>query len=124
VEQIRARAAAAGRDVGVLADLQGPKIRIERFRRRAGRARRRGRSSSTPRWQPTRATIERGRHHLQGPAGGREPGDILLLNDGRISLTVDRVDGPRIHCRRLSPAASCRTARASTARAAACRRRH
>ncbi|MCU7968673.1 MAG: pyruvate kinase, partial [gamma proteobacterium symbiont of Bathyaustriella thionipta] len=31
-EKLRSRARAFGRQVGVLADLQGPKIRIERFR--------------------------------------------------------------------------------------------
>jgi pyruvate kinase len=32
VEKVRNRARAHGRQVGVLADLQGPKIRIERFK--------------------------------------------------------------------------------------------
>ena len=45
-------------------------------------------------------------------------GDVLLLDDGRIELDVERVDGTRDPLPRASTAASCRTTRASTARAA------
>jgi pyruvate kinase len=46
-------------------------------------------------------------------------GDILLLDDGRLKLEVTGVRGHEIPHRASSSAASCRTTRASTARAAA-----
>ena len=49
-------------------------------------------------------------------------GDTLLLNDGQIVLDVTGVSGPRIDYARRRSAASCPTTRASTSRAAACRR--
>ncbi len=98
VEHVRARAAALKRDVGVLADLQGPKIRIERFR-------------DGP------VELVEGRSFILDASLGSDEGsidavgitykdlpndvvadDVLLLNDGLIALTVDKVEGSRIHC--------------------------
>ncbi len=102
VEQVRARAAALGRDVGVLADLQGPKIRVEKFK---------DGSVELVDGQPfvldaslaadagTLASV--GITYKDLPRDVK-PGDILLLNDGLIALSVDSVDGPRIHCLVLS----------------------
>jgi pyruvate kinase len=93
-EEVRRIAARLGRPIGILADLQGPKIRIGRF--------------------------EQGGIHLdagdslildaQCELGSRErvgldyrnlpedvcPGDVLLLDDGRIVLEVQDIQGPEI----------------------------
>jgi len=84
----------AGRAVGVLVDLQGPKIRIGRFRENrivlaAGEK------------FVLDAECEVGDQHRVGldyrnlPRDVR-PGDTLLLDDGRIVLGVSSVKGPRI----------------------------
>ena len=99
IEIARAAAASADRYVGVLGDLQGPKIRIERFA--AGRT-----------------TLSEGETFLLDvsldPADGSaravgvaykdlprdvHAGDVLLLDDGQVVLEVEKVDGPRIHTR-------------------------
>jgi pyruvate kinase len=92
---VRQLATDAGRSVGVLADLQGPKIRIGKFR-------------------DGRISLQSGDHfvldaecslgdqdrvgldykELPGDVGH---GDLLLLDDGRIELEVERVEGPQIH---------------------------
>ncbi len=92
----REAAAAAGRPLAFMFDLQGPKIRIERFRDGA-------------------VTLVEGQRfvldaELPGDAGNQDqvgitykalprdvrPGDCLLLADGLIRLEVEKVDGPRI----------------------------
>jgi pyruvate kinase len=98
-EQVRNRARAHGRQVGVLADLQGPKIRIDCFR-------------SGPIELVEGATfildavcaVDAGTLERVGIAYKELPqdvkrGDILLLDDGRIVLWVDEVQGVEIHCK-------------------------
>jgi len=87
-----------GRHVGILGDLQGPKIRINRFRDGA-------------------ITLVDGQTFVldtaMDPDGGTEnavgvayedlvddvsSGDVLLLDDGQIVLQVDAVGGTRINC--------------------------
>jgi len=91
---VRSLAHKAGRAVGVLVDLQGPKIRIGRFREdrivlAAGEK------------FVLDAECELGDQHCVGldyknlPRDVR-PGDTLLLDDGRIVLGVSSVKGPRI----------------------------
>ncbi len=96
VEMVRELARKAGRSVGVLVDLQGPKIRIGRF-------------------EHDRIMLTTGDKFMLdaecklGNAGrvGLDyqnlpqdvaPGDTLLLDDGRIVLAVTQVKGPRIYC--------------------------
>ncbi len=99
VERIRNRTRAHGRQVGVLADLQGPKIRIERF-------------------TGGKVILEEGdtfvldnNHDMK--AGNKERvglsykqlpqdvkrGDTLLLDDGRIVLWVNEVTASEVNCR-------------------------
>jgi len=96
---VRNRARAHGHQVGVLADLQGPKIRIERFREG---------------W----ATLVEGAHFILDAALAADAGDIervgitykelpddvgrgdtLLLDDGMLVLWVEEVAGSEVHCR-------------------------
>ncbi len=96
VDLVRELARKAGRSVGVLVDLQGPKIRIGRF-------------------EHDRIMLTTGDKFMLdaecklGNAGrvgldyqnlpqDVSPGDTLLLDDGRIVLAVTQVKGPRIYC--------------------------
>ncbi len=98
-ETVRNRARAHGHQVGVLADLQGPKIRIERFREGG-------------------VILEQDDHFILDAALGRDEGskervgvtykqlpmdvsrgDTLLLDDGMLVLWVEEVQGMEVHCR-------------------------
>ncbi len=98
VDQIRRRALAVDREVGVLIDLQGPKIRIGRFR------------DSPITLAPgdiftidASCPLEGGDQERVGTTYPQliqdvAPGDTLLLDDGAVELLVDSVDGPAIRC--------------------------
>ncbi len=97
-EAVRNRAVAYGRQVGVLVDLQGPKIRIDRFR--DGKV----------------ILVEGAKFVLDASCGVNDGdqervgltykdlpsdvnrGDTLLLDDGRIVLWVEQVAGVQIIC--------------------------
>jgi pyruvate kinase len=96
-ESVRAAAAKHGRIVGILGDLQGPKIRVGKFENDkillvAGEA------------FILDAACKLGNQERVGldykdlPKDVR-PGDILLLDDGRLKLVVDAVRGTEIHTR-------------------------
>ncbi len=98
VQAVREAAARVGKDVGVLGDLQGPKIRIEKFR-----------DGPVELEEGSSFTLDASLAEDAGTAGAVgvtykalpddvAAGDILLLNDGAITLAVDRVDGPRVEC--------------------------
>ncbi|WP_372964585.1 pyruvate kinase [Marinobacter sp.] len=91
-QRVRETAAAQGRFVAILADLQGPKLRIARFTN-------------------NKVTLERGQTFVLDAAMDKEagneervgidyeelindvtPGDILVLDDGRIEMEVTAVD--------------------------------
>ncbi|WP_019630668.1 pyruvate kinase [Actinomadura atramentaria] len=93
--RIRAAAEATGRGVGILADLQGPKIRIGRFpdgpvRLTLGDAF----TITTDDVPGTRKQVSTTYTGLPGDVG---PGDTVLIDDGRVALQVTEVDGPRVH---------------------------
>ena len=92
---VRQIAARVGRPVGILADLQGPKIRVGKF-------------------EEGKIFLEAGDRFIldaKCELGNQErvgldyknlpndlsPGNVLLLDDGRIELEVLRVTGPEIH---------------------------
>ncbi|RMG90931.1 MAG: pyruvate kinase [Zetaproteobacteria bacterium] len=98
-ERVREAAKNNGVCVGILADLQGPKIRCGKFIK-------------------GKTWLEAGQHFILDAAldldAGTddrvgltykelvhdvEPGARLLLNDGLIVLDVERVSGPEIHCK-------------------------
>ena len=94
VTLVRALARKAGRAVGVLVDLQGPKIRIGRFKD--------GKISLEPGARfVLDAECKLGDRHVVGLdyrnlPNDVHPGDTLLLDDGRIVLGVTDVRGPKI----------------------------
>ncbi len=89
-----------GHSVGVLADLQGPKIRLGHF-------------AEGPvlleRDDTFTITVEEGvagdRHHCGTTYGGLAddvtPGERILVDDGKVCLEVTSVDGPRVRTRVL-----------------------
>lgn len=98
LDLVRQAAITVGKDVGVLGDLQGPKIRIEKFKSR-------------------KVTLKDGQRFVfdagLGDDDGDETqvgltykdlpkdvktGDVLVLGDGEISMGVVEVIGPRIVC--------------------------
>jgi pyruvate kinase len=87
------------REVALLADLQGPKIRVERFASgkvelAAGDAfTLDAEDASTP------GTKERVGVSYPGLPNDVRQGTVLLLDDGLISLVVERVDGGKVHCK-------------------------
>jgi pyruvate kinase len=101
LEMVRAAAKQAGRYVGVLGDLQGPKIRIDRFV--AGKVQLVDGAEFT---LDASLAVDAGTDRSVGIAYKKLPsdvfaGDVLLLNDGQISLQVLAIDGPRIKTRVL-----------------------
>lgn len=98
IELVRRLSADVGRQIGIMGDLQGPKIRIESFTH-------------------GKTMLARGAEFTldteMDPAGGNDSavgvaypdlvrdvvsGDTLLLNDGQIVLTVSDISGSKVHC--------------------------
>ena len=94
-ELIRSVSRAVVREVAIMADLQGPKIRIGRFE--AGRIElEKGATFTLDAALEGPGDISRvGLDYKELPRDVH-PGDVLLLNDGLIVLTVERVEAERI----------------------------
>ncbi len=99
---VRERAQTHGRHVGMLVDLQGPKIRIGRFREGAVTLAEGERFRLNMELPLEEGTRERVGVTYKELARDVEPGAILLLDDGRIVLEVERVDGADVVCRIVS----------------------
>ncbi len=98
VELVRKVAAELGRDVGILADLQGPKIRVESFKDGPIEL-----AEGAPFTLDTAWPKDAGTQEIVGCAYAdlpRDvvPGDTLLLNDGAITMKIDTVTGTKIKC--------------------------
>ena len=97
IQQIRTLSAKLGIETGIIADLQGPKIRLERFKR--------GRimlKENDPFILDTQLEAGAGNKERVGVtykklAKDVKRGNRLLLDDGRIVLEVEKVKGPEIH---------------------------
>jgi len=94
---LREAARKSGREVGLMGDLQGPKIRVRRFKDRSVELK-----DGESFYLDSTLGLEDGT--VDGVGVALETlhedviaGDVLLLNDGMITLEVDRVDGTRIH---------------------------
>jgi pyruvate kinase len=98
VQRIRECSEAVGRHIGILADLQGPKIRIDRFADGAvelqeGAAFALDAELDADAGDETAVGLT-----YKALPGDVSPGDLLLLDDGLIVLRVDDVTGSRINC--------------------------
>lgn len=96
---VRAAAAKVGGEVGILADLQGPKIRIERFAKgpvelAVGDAFTLDCRPDAPAGDGSRVGVSY--HDLPKDVAA---GDVLLLDDGLVALRVESVAGSEIHCK-------------------------
>ena len=100
-DAVRAAASEAGREVGILADLQGPKIRIETFAN--GPVELVDGASFVLDCQPDVAPGDATRVGVSyyGLPGDVHAGDVLLLDDGLVALTVLEVVGPEVRCQVL-----------------------
>ena len=92
---VREASARAGREVAIMADLQGPKIRVGKF------------AEGRVMLVPGACFVLDASRTEPGDIGGVgldykelprdvKPGDVLLLNDGLIVLTVDAVKGEQV----------------------------
>ena len=100
VARIRAVETKVGRPIGILADLQGPKLRVGIFAN--------SKEELTPGQiftlddnpEPGDAT----RVHLPHPEilTSVKPGDRLLIDDGRLALVAEKADGKSIVCKVVS----------------------
>ncbi|CAN5592040.1 pyruvate kinase [soil metagenome] len=93
---VRAAAVRAGVEVGILADLPGPKIRIERFADGKVALREGGRfdlvaAAGVPPGDARQVGVS-----YLGLPGDVSSGDVLMLDDGMVQLRVERVEGERI----------------------------
>lgn len=99
VERVRECARKKGHDIGILADLQGPKIRIDRFKEGKVVLEEGARFILDIACGISDGTKERvGLAYKELPNDVRH-GDTLLLDDGNIVLWVDQVNGGEIWCR-------------------------
>ncbi|KEF34005.1 pyruvate kinase [Deinococcus sp. RL] len=95
VQLVRELAAERGVAIGILQDLQGPKIRVGRFRE--GRAVLEAGARFTITMEDVEGDDERVGSTYKGLAQDVYPGLTLLLDDGNLALRVDQVRGPDIH---------------------------
>ncbi|MBB4892964.1 pyruvate kinase [Streptomyces olivoverticillatus] len=93
-ERVRKAAEETGRNIGILADLQGPKIRLGRFREGPVLLERGDEFTITV------EEIEGDRHRCgttyDGLAADVTKGERILVDDGRVTLEVVEVSGPRV----------------------------
>lgn len=101
-ERVRSIATRLNRSVAILGDLQGPKIRIGRFKNTRiqlddGEAF--ILDASLPKGQGDETQVGLDYKHLPQDCS---VGDVLLLDDGRISLEVTAIDGSKITTRAIN----------------------
>ncbi len=95
-QAVREAAQRVGVEVGILADLPGPKLRIERFAEGRVQLKAGERFDLVARADaPPGTAREVGISYLGLPDDVRA-GDILLLDDGMVQLQVQRIEGERI----------------------------
>lgn len=96
---VRERAQAHERHVGVLVDLQGPKIRIGRFAQGSIQLREGDDFVLDAELPLDQGSQQRVGITYKGLVDDVRRGTTLLLDDGRIVLWVDQIRGPEVHCR-------------------------
>jgi pyruvate kinase len=95
---VREIAAKVGREVGILADLQGPKIRIEKFANGPVELRNGDDFVLDCRPDAPLGDTQRVGVSYYGLPRDVQAGDVLLLDDGLVALTVREVAGAEVRC--------------------------
>lgn len=98
ITAVRHAAAKNQRHVGILADLQGPKIRVARFKQKKVQLIEGAKfilDAALPVDEGTENTVGIDYKELPNDV---KPGDTLLLDDGRIVLSVMKVENQKIIC--------------------------
>lgn len=98
VAAVRKVAAELQRDIAVLGDLQGPKIRIDCFAEGSVELKEGQPFALDTAWPADAGTVEVVGITYKALPQDVSAGDTLLLNDGAISLKVDSVTDTRVQC--------------------------
>lgn len=98
VKAVRHCAAVSRRQIGILADLQGPKVRIARFVDGSVNLKPGAEFILDPSLPESAGTQDGVGIDYKRLAADVKSGDILLLDDGRIELKVERVERRKIFC--------------------------
>jgi pyruvate kinase len=93
--RVRRAANDSGRSIGILADLQGPKIRLGTFQE--GPVLLEAGDEFTITTESAPGDQQRCSTTYSGLPGDVTPGERILIDDGRVALEVTAVDGPRVH---------------------------
>lgn len=96
-ETVRALAAKHNRYVAVLGDLQGPKIRVARFKNTKIELKIGDKFVLDASLERDEGTQEQVGIDYKELPNDCQPGDVLLLDDGRVVLEVERIEGSRIY---------------------------
>jgi pyruvate kinase len=101
ITRIRELSMKHGIETGIIADLQGPKIRLEKFRKGKITL-----NEGDPFIIDTGLAANAGTKSRVGVtykklARDVKKGNLLLIDDGRIELAVEKVSGNEIHCRTI-----------------------
>ncbi|MSO42337.1 MAG: pyruvate kinase [Solirubrobacterales bacterium] len=98
VGTIRAAAAEAGREVGILGDLPGPKLRLAKLEDDVAVLHSASQVTLTGHASAGLGTAERLKVHWEGFAHACSVGDTIFLADGRVRLRVLRIEGADVVC--------------------------
>lgn len=100
-EMLRRAADELGRGIGILADLQGPKIRLGTFSHGPVPLEQDDKFSITT--DPVAGTVSRCSTTYAGLPDDVKPGDRILVDDGKVGLVVESVAGTEVHTRVIEP---------------------
>ena len=103
LDQVRAAAKEAGKPVAILVDLQGPKIRLARFK--AGPHDLSRGDIFTITTDEVEGTKERVGTTYKGLPGDCKPGDRILIDDGKVTVEVTEVKGNDVVTKVIEPGA-------------------
>jgi pyruvate kinase len=103
LDRVRAAAKEAGKPVAILVDLQGPKIRLARFK--AGPHDLARGDIFTITTDEVEGTKERVGTTYKGLPGDCKPGDRILIDDGKVTVEVVEVKGNDVVTKVIEPGA-------------------